>query len=130
LLPCMYSGLSSTCQFMIVAEHFCSELCPTFKTHFKVSALFAFVNAGLATPSHIPIKGLSPLLKLHYVDFNRLWVVPFCHAFYLGVFKDSLDAIFAKRASDGTQVNDHVGRRMHCQQPGAHISIVLDTAEA
>ena len=63
-----------------------------------------FLDAGLETPSHIPIKGLSPLLKLHYVDFNRLWVVPFCHAFYLGVFKDFLDAIFAKRASDGAQV--------------------------
>ncbi len=42
-------------------------------------------------------KGLSPLLSLGYVDAKRLWIVPFCHAFYLGVLKDFLQLILAKQ---------------------------------
>ena len=66
--------------------------------------LLHFCLAGVETSSDQPIKGFSPLLKLHYVHSNRLWIVPFCHAFYLGVFKDCLNAIFAKKAPEGAQV--------------------------
>jgi hypothetical protein len=57
-------------------------------------------HAGIAHDGLSAIKGYSPLLSsLHYVHFNRVWIVPFCHAFFLGVFKDLLDAIFAKKAA-------------------------------
>eukprot|EP00883_Tetradesmus_obliquus_P012537 jgi/Sobl393_1/539/SZX70654.1 len=37
--------------------------------------------------------------ELNRVNANRLWIVPFCHAFFLGVFKDFMEAIFAKGAA-------------------------------
>jgi hypothetical protein len=57
--------------------------------------------AGVQPPDNSPFKGLSPFLSedLYWVDANRLWIVPFCHAFFLGVFKDFLEAIFAKGAA-------------------------------
>lgn len=63
-------------------------------------------HAGIANDGLSAIKGYSPLLRsLHYVHFNRVWIVPFCHAFFLGVFKDHLDAIFAKKASADGEVS-------------------------
>lgn len=58
---------------------------------------------GVQPPGNTPFKGYSPLFHLYWVDPNRLWVVPFCHAFYLGIYKDFLDHVFAK----GQQVYSH-----------------------
>jgi len=61
-------------------------------------------EAGVAHDGLSAIKGNTPLVRsLHYVDFNRIWIVPFCHAFYLGVLKDFLNAIFAKKSAGGEQ---------------------------
>jgi hypothetical protein len=69
----------------------------------RVRALVAeqYRAAGLQPPENLCFKGLSPLLSpdLYWVDANRLWIVPFCHAFFLGVFKDFMEAIFAKGAA-------------------------------
>jgi hypothetical protein len=43
-------------------------------------------------------KGFSPLVRdLYWVDPRRLFIVPFCHAFYLGMFKDLMKMMFAKK---------------------------------
>jgi len=61
-------------------------------------------EAGVAHDGLSAIKGYTPLVRcLHYVDFNRIWIVPFCHAFYLGVFKDFLNAVFAKKSTGTDQ---------------------------
>jgi hypothetical protein len=65
----------------------------------------SFLRAGIAHDGLSAIKGHTPLVRsLHYVDFNRIWIVPFCHAFYLGIFKDFLNAVFAKKSTGGGQV--------------------------
>lgn len=49
-------------------------------------------------------KGYSPLVRsLYWVDIRTLWVIPFCHAFFLGVFKDYVKLACAKKA----QVRTH-----------------------
>lgn len=69
------------------------------------SLLHCFVP-GIAHDGHSAIKGYRALLRsLHYVDFNCVWIVPFCHAFFLGIFKDFLDAIFAKKAAGTAEVS-------------------------
>ena len=63
------------------------------------------VAAGIAHNGLSAIKGYTPLVRsLHYVDFNRIWIVPFCHAFYLGLFKDFLNTVFAKKSTGGEHV--------------------------
>jgi hypothetical protein len=52
---------------------------------------------GYEPPPGNRFKGYSPLLRdLYWVHFGRLWVVPFCHAFFLGVFKNLMSLICAK----------------------------------
>jgi len=52
----------------------------------------------LEPPPGNRFKGYSPLISdLYWVDPRRLWIVPFCHAFYLGVFKDLMKLMFAKK---------------------------------
>lgn len=54
---------------------------------------------GFEPPPGNRFKGFSPLLRrLYYVNPLRLWVVPFCHAFYLGVFKDFMKLMTAKKS--------------------------------
>jgi hypothetical protein len=54
---------------------------------------------GFEPPPGNRFKGFSPLLRrLYYVNPVRLWVIPFCHAFYLGVFKDFLKLATAKKS--------------------------------
>jgi hypothetical protein len=69
----------------------------------RVRALVAeqYLAAGVQPPDNSPFKGLSPFFSddLYWVDANRLWVVLFCHAFFLGVFKDFMEAIVAKGAA-------------------------------
>jgi hypothetical protein len=85
----------------------------------RVRALIAeqYRSAGLQPPEHSCFKGLSPLLSpdLYWVDANRLWVVPFCHAFFLGVFKDFMEAIFAKGAA--AQVSSSISCACSLQFP-------------
>lgn len=53
---------------------------------------------GLEPPPGNRFKGNSPLLRgLYYVDPVRLWVIPFCHAFYLGVFKNFMQVVTGKK---------------------------------
>jgi hypothetical protein len=53
-------------------------------------------ESGPPTSAH---RGYSPLLRLLlYTDYNTLWVLPFCHAFYLGVLKDFFKAVTTTEA--------------------------------
>ncbi|WIA19765.1 hypothetical protein OEZ85_005679 [Tetradesmus obliquus] len=72
-----------------------------FVNRVRAHAAEQYRAAGVQPPDNSPFKGLSPFLSedLYWVDANRLWIVPFCHAFFLGVFKDFLEAIFAKGAA-------------------------------
>lgn len=36
---------------------------------------------------------------LPYLDWNRVWLVPFYHAFYYGVVEDFMDLIFPKQGA-------------------------------
>ena len=78
-------------------ERYVSEFVNRMRAH--VAEVYR--AAGVQPPDNSPFKGLSPLLSddLYWVDANRLWIVPFCHAFFLGVFKDFMEAIFAKGAA-------------------------------
>jgi hypothetical protein len=60
--------------------------------------------AGHVPPTQLRFKGFSPLLRLHYVDAVALWIIPFCHAFHLGVLKDFITWILPKTLSSEDQV--------------------------
>lgn len=64
----------------------------------RVRALVAeqFRVHGVQPPDDTPFKGYTPFFDLYWVDANRLWLVPFYHAFFLGIYKDFLDQVFAK----------------------------------
>lgn len=54
----------------------------------------------LEPPPGNRFKGYSPLVRdLYWVDARWLWIVPFCHAFYLGVLKDYVRLLFDKKES-------------------------------
>lgn len=59
---------------------------------------------GFEPPPGNRYKGYSPLVRgLWYVNAARLFVVPFCHAFYLGVLRNFLNIVFSKKPK-GNQV--------------------------
>lgn len=73
----------------------------------RAQALAAALNKarGFKPPPGNRFKGLSLILRdLYWVHPTRLWVVPFCHAFYLGVFKGWLNRVFEKEERKGAQV--------------------------
>ena len=87
-----------------ITEHKLWQRCH-ISTFVKKKTVFSFA-VGVAHDGLSSIKGHTPLVRcLHYVDFNRIWIVPFCHAFYLGVFKDFLNAVFAKKSAGTDQVS-------------------------
>lgn len=94
--------------FVISGQQSCRKfliLCIHAKSFLSTSMHMLSFSAGVAHDGLSAIKGNTPLVRsLHYVDFNRIWIVPFCHAFYLGVLKDFLNAIFAKKSAGGEQV--------------------------
>lgn len=60
---------------------------------------------GYEPPPGNRFKGHSPLIReLYWVDPRRLWVIPFSHAFSLGVFKDFLAKLFAKESRKPREV--------------------------
>jgi hypothetical protein len=61
---------------------------------------------GFEPPPGNRFKGHSPLLRrLYYVHPQRLWVLPYCHAFFLGVFKDFMKLLCAKKTNKRSQVS-------------------------
>ncbi|WIA36729.1 hypothetical protein OEZ86_008001 [Tetradesmus obliquus] len=89
---------------------------------------------GFEPPHGNRFKGFSPLLRLYWVRVSSLFVVPFSHAFHLGIFKGLISSMFAKESKqqDGTAAanplrisNDarhadgegNQGRRLHVQPP-------------
>lgn len=61
---------------------------------------------GFEPPPGNRFKGYSPLLRrLYYVSPQRLWVVPYCHAMYLGVFKDFMKIVCAKKTTQRDEVS-------------------------
>lgn len=65
----------------------------------KVQAIAAeyYKVRGFEPPPGNRFKGHSPFLRrLYYVDAVRLWIIPFCHAFQLGVVKNFLSNMMAK----------------------------------
>lgn len=77
-----------------------------------------FKARGFEPPPGNRFKGHSPLMRLLYwVEPKRLWVVPFCHAFYLGVVKDFLQLVFSKKtrkATVGLSVSYTVAAQLCC----------------
>ncbi|WIA42402.1 hypothetical protein OEZ86_008403 [Tetradesmus obliquus] len=59
---------------------------------------------GFEPPHGNRFKGFSPLLRLYWVRVSSLFVVPFSHAFHLGIFKGLISSMFAKESKqqDGT----------------------------
>lgn len=61
---------------------------------------------GFEPPPGNRLKGYSPVLRnLYWVEPRRLFVVPFCHAFHLGVFKDFMQCVFAKKTRKARPVS-------------------------
>ncbi|KAF6250103.1 hypothetical protein COO60DRAFT_1629987 [Scenedesmus sp. NREL 46B-D3] len=59
---------------------------------------------GFQPPPGNRYKGYSLLLRdLYWVHPSRLFVVPFCHAFHLGIFKDLMHLLFGKEARSGAR---------------------------
>lgn len=79
-----------------------NRLVPENLQRVRAAVAEQYRTRGVQPPDNSPFKGFSPLLdpELYWVHANRLWIVPFCHAFFLGVFKDFLDAVFAKGAAN------------------------------
>jgi hypothetical protein len=90
-------------------EHDAKRVYTSMQQHANAAtiALSALLQqeGGMAVPSdpaNSALRGYSPLLQfLWYADFNSLWIVPFCHSFYLGVLKDFFTAITATEAKAG-----------------------------
>jgi hypothetical protein len=64
------------------------------------AAAAAFNRArGFEPPPGNRFKGFSPLLcNLYWVLPSTLFVVPFSHSFFLGVFKQLISSMFAKKS--------------------------------
>lgn len=64
------------------------------------AAAAAFNRArGFEPPPGNRFKGFSPLLRdLYWVLPSTLFVVPFSHSFFLGIFKNLINSMFAKKS--------------------------------
>jgi hypothetical protein len=64
------------------------------------AAAAAFNRArGFEPPPGNRFKGFSPLLRdLYWVLPSTLFVVPFSHSFFLGIFKNLISSMFAKKS--------------------------------
>lgn len=73
-------------------------------------------------------KGFSPLLLLYWVQPSRLFVVPFSHAFHLGIFKNLISWMFAKESKQQVGARTCRGWLHCCVHIACNVSASVNTA--